>query len=505
MFEVKMRLLYVTSEVFPLAKTGGLADVSAALPAALNEFDVDVQLLMPGYRQAIACAANLREVAQLGNFFGCGETRLLTTRLPQSGIQAYLVDCPPLYDRFGGIYQAPDGEDWRDNAVRFALLNQVGALIADGAVKDSWRPDVVHSHDWHAAILPLLMSLRRGPRPATVQTIHNLAYQGLFDPEEFGSLGLPRTIDAYGAVEFYGQISFLKAGIGSADAITTVSPTYAREILTAEYGCRLDGLLRKRANRLHGIMNGADYDVWDPAHDAHLVRNYTWRHPSAKRDCKLAVQEEMRLKSGPEMPLIAFTSRLAHQKMPDVVLEVLPVLLEEGIQFALVADGDESYASRFRELAAQYPEQVAVRIGYEEPLAHRVLAGADILLHPSRYEPCGLAPIYAMRYGTLPIVRRVGGTADSIVDAELRTIRNGTATGFAFDQPTACDLIDCLKRALLVYQQPISWRKVQSSAMRQDFGWKRSAEAYAELYRSLIAPAVESEFVVEEVQIKQSA
>jgi len=266
-----------------------------------------------------------------------------------------------------------------------------------------------------------------------------------------------------------------------------VSPTYANEILTPEYGCGLDGLLRERAHCLTGIMNGVDYRVWDPAHDQHLVCTYSARRLSEKRACKIALQQDIALDPAPDIPLIAFNSRLAHQKMPDIVLEALPALLAEDIQFALVAEGDVGYEAGFRDLAARYPGRVSVCIGYEESRAHRLLAGADILLHPSRYEPCGLAPIYAMRYGTLPIVRRSGGTADSVVDAIEQSVHCETATGFAFESPSADDLVACARRALALYRQPIVWRKTQLCAMRQDFSWERPAQAYVALYRALLA------------------
>jgi starch synthase len=502
---IDMRVLHVASEVFPLAKTGGLADVSAALPAALNELDIDARLILPGYPQAIERAAHPREIARFDGLLGCGDVRLLSTRLPDTGLHTWLVDCPALYGRGGGIYQNEGGHDWHDNALRFAMLNHVAALVADGSADTRWRPDVVHAHDWHAGLVPLLLSARREPRPATVLTIHNLAYQGVFAAEELGRLALPSGSAVYSALEFHGRLSFLKAGISWADALTTVSPTYSREILTPEYGCGLDGLLRERATRLAGIMNGADYRVWDPGNDVHLPATYTVRQISGKRACKAAIQNEMGLTPDLEAPLMAFMSRLAHQKMPDVVLEALPALLGEGVQFALVADGDAGYANRFHELAARYHGQVSVRTGYEEPVAHRLLAGTDLLLHPSRYEPCGLSPIYAMRYGTLPIVRRSGGLADSVVDADQSNIKEGIATGFSFSQPTADDLIARVQRALSLYRQPIAWRKIQSCAMRQEFSWSRSAHAYADLYRTMAAGSAEIEIEREVERVKITA
>lgn len=393
------------------------------------------------------------------------------------------MDNPTLYGRRGGIYQDGNGNNWCDNALRFALLNHMAEEISDGAADDLWRPDIVHVHDWHAALLPFLLSTRKR-RPATVLTIHNLAYQGIFAPETLQHIGMSDQPKAYAALEFYGRLSFLKAGICSADAVTTVSPTYAKEVLTPEYGCGLDAVLRKRVN-ISGIMNGADYSIWAPSNDPHLARTYSSTHIAGKRACKIALQDEIALNPSSEKPLVAFMSRLAHQKMPDVVLEALPPLLAEGIQFALVAEGDSHYERGFRELAAAYPGQVSVHVGYDEPLAHRVLAGADILLHPSRYEPCGLMPIYAMRYGTLPLVRKCGGTADSVVDAIEDTVNCGKATGFSFEHATARDLIECLRRSLHLYRQPIVWRKIQICAMRQDFGWERPAQAYVDLYRTL--------------------
>jgi starch synthase len=500
-----MRVLHVASEVFPLAKTGGLADVSAALPAALNELGIDARLVLPGYPLAIERAAHPQEVARFDGLLGCDDVRLLAARLPDSGIRVWLVDCPSLYGRNGGLYQNEDGRDWHDNALRFALLNHVAAHIADGSADERWQADIVHAHDWHAGLVPLLLAARAGQRPASVLTIHNLAYQGLFAAEELGRLALPNGSAVRSSLEFYGSLSFLKAGISWADALTTVSPTYAREILTPDYGCGLDGLLRERSARLSGIMNGADYRVWDPGNDVHLPATYTAHKIAGKRDCKAAIQNEMALTPSPETPLLAFASRLAHQKMPDVVLDALPALLAEGIQLALVADGDAGYANRFRDLAACFPGQVSVQIGYEEGLGHRLLAGADMLLHPSRYEPCGLSPIYAMRCGTLPIVRRSGGLADSVVDADQNNIKEGIATGFSFSQPTAHDLIACVQRAVSVYRQPIVWRKIRSHAMRQEFGWGRPAQAYADLYRRLVAAPAETEIEQEIECAKLSA
>jgi starch synthase len=311
-----MRVLYITSEVFPFAKTGGLADVSASLPLALEENGVDVRLLVPGYRRAIERAPSPKVIHEAADPLGNGEYRLLETFLPKSDVPVWLVDAPQYYDRNGGLYQNQRGEDWPDNALRFALLNHVAAAIANEPGQ-SWRPELIHCNDWHAGLLPLLLTSSARPRPATLFTIHNLAYQGLFPLEDLAKLALPPS--AYEAMEFYGRISFLKAGIQTADALTTVSPNYAREILTAEYGCGLAGLLQQRAQNLTGILNGVDYQIWDPATDPYLTYNYSARTIASKADCKRAVQEAFGLEAQPGVPVLAFLSRLVHQKMPDVV------------------------------------------------------------------------------------------------------------------------------------------------------------------------------------------
>ena len=338
----------------------------------------------------------------------------------------------------------------------------------------------------HAGLIPLLLSGQA--KVATVFTIHNLAYQGLFDLSQYESLGLS-PVD-FKHLEFYGPMSFLKAGISASDGVTTVSPTYASEILNPEHGCGLDGLLRERVDCFSGILNGADYGLWDPGIDAHLPRNYTARSLGSKKVCKSAVQSELALECEPDAPLFAYMSRLAHQKMPDVVLESLPRLLDDGAQFALVAEGDGSYEDAFCELAARYPGRAAAHIGYDEGKAHRLLAGADMLIHPSRFEPCGLVPMYAMRYGTLPIVRKSGGLADSVIDASPEKGRLQSGTGFVFENSDSADLLACIRRALDCYRQPIAWHRLQVNAMKQDFSWERAARSYLDLYHSLMGSQV---------------
>jgi starch synthase len=360
-------------------------------------------------------------------------------------------------------------------------------LLALGAWVPAWQADVVHANDWHAGLVAPLISTAPGRKPGTIFTMHNLAYQGLFPASVFHELGLPSAMFNPDALEFYGQVSFLKAGVRYSDQLTTVSPTYAQEILTAEFGCGLEGLLRARRRDLSGILNGVDYRIWSPANDPHLAENYGAQDIAGKRHCKAALQRELQLEAAPDTALVIYISRMSDQKMTDTVLEALPAILDRGVQFALLGDGDPWLEQRFEDVGRRYPGQVAVRIGYEEPLAHRFQAGADILLHPARFEPCGLTQLYAMRYGTLPIVRRVGGLADTVIDTNEQTLRDGSATGFTFERANARDMIAGLDRALSAYRQPVVWRKVQRAAMSQNFGWKRSAQRYLELYQR-VAP-----------------
>ncbi len=481
-----MRVFFVSAEMFPLAKTGGLADVSGALPKALAALGVTVDLMIPGYPRALHAAKSASvERELLGPF---GKSRLIRARVPDSNLPVWLVDCPALFDRGGSLYQDQNGNDWPDNADRFAHFCDVAARFAVGDLVADYRADIVHANDWHTGLIPLY--LRRVPTPPpTLFTVHNLAHQGLFPASILSSLGLPLDAFSPDGLEFYGNISFLKSGVQFSDRVTTVSPSYAREIMTEDYGCRLDGLLRCRMNRMIGILNGVDYDIWNPSNAPHLPANFESSDCTGKGICKAALQRELGLDVEPRIPLVVWLSRITDQKMADVVCHALPALLERDVQLAVLGQGDHVLESQFEDAAEQYPGRVAVRIGYEEPLAHRFQAGADLLLHPSRFEPCGLTPLYALRYGTLPIVRHVGGLSDTIIDATRWTIQTGSANGFTFRDPTAAAMLDCLDRALAFYGQPVIWRRMQERAMSRKFGWDTSARRYLALYRRL-APQV---------------
>jgi starch synthase len=485
-----MRVLFVTSEVFPLAKSGGLADVSGALPEALDAQGIDVRILLPGYPRALAALKNVRLEARLGTLLGVEGAALVSGDIPGSNVRAWLVHAPSLYLRNGGLYQDANGRDWPDNALRFGFLAHVARIMASGIV-EAWIPDVVHANDWHTGLLPLLLSTHNGPRPATIFTIHNMAFQGNFPAHLYSDLEIPDGFFHPDGIEFYGQLSFLKAGMRYADRITTVSPTYAAEILTPEFGCGLDGVLRQRAGALSGLLNGIDVELWNPRSDIHLPHPYCSTDISGKRFCKAELQRELGLERNDTVPLIGFVSRLTHQKMADVISSALPSILDRGAQVVVLGQGEAALEAGFSEFARQGRSNVAVRIGYEEGLAHRLQAGADILLAPARYEPCGLTQLYAMRYGTVPVVRRTGGLKDTVTQASPASLLDRSATGVIFDEPNVDGLMQGVTQALTLHREPLLWRRLQLQGMAQDFSWAASASRYAALYRDA-APLAEA-------------
>ena len=478
-----MRVLFVTSECYPVVKTGGLADVSAALPPALKRLGVDVRLLLPGYPAVLDALEGRRIVRPLTGLPGVGAATLVEGRLP-GGLAAYAIEAPALYHRPGNPYLSPTGADWPDNHLRFAALGHVAAGFA--AVTSGWRPDLLHGHDWQAGLMPAYAAFLAGRRPATLMTIHNIAYQGWFPSSHFATLELPAECWHMEGVEYYGGVGFLKAGLRYADHLTTVSPSYAREIQSADYGCGLEGLLSARTDALTGILNGIDDAVWNPATDPHLVARYDADGLAAKAANKAALQTEFGLGVDPAAPLFAMVSRLTWHKGADLLPAVLPTLLERGGQMVLLGAGDAAMEAELAAFAAARPQAVGVRIGYDEGLAHRIQAGADVLMVPSRAEPCGLTQLYAMRYGTLPLVRRTGGLEDTVIDATPAALADGCATGFAFDDPTPHGFGWAIRRALDLYRTPERWRDLQRRAMSRDFGWTASAREYLALYRRLV-------------------
>ena len=485
-----MRVLHVCTEIYPLLKTGGLADVAGALPPAQARAGCAARVLVPGFPALRAGILAQELVAELAPAFGAGPIRLYRGLLPDSGGAAYVIDAPALYDRPGNPYADADNHAYPDNHLRFALLGWISARLAEG-LDPAWRPQVVHAHDWHAGLAPAYLKAAEQASgrkvAASVQTIHNLAYQGNFPGHLFGDLGLPAHFFAIDGIEFHGQCSFLKAGLFFADKITTVSPTYAREIQGSEQGCGLDGLLRARGGDLAGILNGVDDTVWNPVLDPLIAAHYDAGTVAGKRACRTALQREAGLALRDDGPLFCVVSRLTEQKGLHLVLAALPLIVARGGQIMVLGSGDAALEAAFRAAALAHPQAVAVRIGYDEQLAHRLIAGADAILVPSRFEPCGLTQLYGLKYGTLPLVRRVGGLADTVVDAALEHMDDDVATGFVFDSFDEAGIGAALRRAFALYRRDADWQLVQQRAMHQEFGWDAAAAQYIALYRQ-IAP-----------------
>jgi starch synthase len=478
-----MRVLHAAAELFPLVKTGGLADVVGALPEALTEAGADVRLLLPGLPAILKGVENLQLVCELGAMFGAGRVTLRLGRLAHNQVAAYVIDAPYLYQRPGNPYLAPDGTEWLDNLQRFGLLGWVAAHLAAGELDGGWTPDVLHAHDWHAAMCCAYAACHPATRAATVYTVHNLAYQGLFAEGDFHLLGLPSRLMVPGGLEFHGQLSFMKAGLKYADRITTVSPNYAREIATEPFGCGLDGVIRARGADVSGILNGVDGAVWNPAGDGLIAAAYSAAAPGGKALCKAALQRELGLAVDAAAPLFAVVSRRASQKGLDLMLQALPALLDGCAQLAVLGSGDPALEAAFTAAAASHPDRVAVRLGYDEALAHRMIAGADAMLVPSRFEPCGLTQLYALRYGTVPVVRRVGGLADTVVHADKVALQGDVATGFLFGAATPAALAQALAQAVSAYRQPAVWRQLMLRGMAQNFSWATAASQYMALYQ----------------------
>ena len=454
-----MRILFVTPEYAPFAKAGGLGDVSAALPAALRALGTDVWVLLPGYPGVLKEAAEAREV---GRFSELGhECRML-----QKGF-LLVVDCPALYRRDGDPYQDPGGQDWPDNALRFGFLCKIAARLAP-------QYDVVHCNDWPTALTPLLTD------SPSLLTIHNLAFQGNFGREWLGRLGLPEALFTMDKLEFHGRLSFLKAGLTQAHALTTVSPTYAREIQSAEFGCGLDGLLRHRNGALTGVLNGIDTETWDPAADPLLAQRYDAASLEKKQANKAALRRRLNLEASEE-PLIGFVGRLTQQKGADLIAAAMPELAALPAQLALLGRGERAIEGALTAAAARHPGRVSLAVGFDEELAHLIEAGADLFLMPSRFEPCGLNQMYSQRYGTPPVVRATGGLADTVVDGE---------TGFLFERAEPGALVAAVRRALAAWREPARWREIQRAGMRRDFSWAAAARRYADLYSRLATARV---------------
>ena len=490
-----MKVLYVCTELAPLMKTGGLADVGSALPPALTAAGCETRLLLPAFPSIVA-GVDLDEGAALTPEGPCSPpvlqhmtvpARIRLGRVTSTGQPVYLLQASELYLRDGGPYQDATGHDWPDNAARFALLGWAAAWLGLGG-DPHWQPDVMHAHDWHAALAPLYLRQMAGnaARPVSVFTVHNLAYQGLFPAQALPETGLPWSVFTMEGLEFYGQMSFMKAGLQFADAITTVSPRYAREIMTAAQGCGLDGVLRERADHVSGILNGVDYALWDPATDPMISARYDSSHLAGKALARSALQRELGLEERPDARVFGVVSRLTAQKGLQLLPPVVDGLVERGGQLVILGNGEPIIESALRKALTTHPTQAAFRTGYDEALAHRIIAGADVLLVPSQFEPCGLTQLYAMRYGTLPLVHGVGGLADTVTDADADGLAGGRATGFVFHRFDVEALRAALQRVFDLTCQPPVWAAVQRQAMQRRFDWREAALAYRTLFEELI-------------------
>ncbi|MCR6501144.1 glycogen synthase GlgA [Shinella sp. CPCC 101442] len=477
-----MNILSVASEVFPLIKTGGLADVAGALPIALAGHGMRMRTLMPGYPAVMQRLAGIEVVAGFDDLLGEPARILAATH---EGLDILVLDAPAYYDRPGGPYVDATGKDFVDNWRRFAALSFAGAEIARGLLPD-WRPDVVHAHDWQAAMTAVYMRYTGLQHIPTVLTVHNLAFQGQFGPDIFEGLALPPEAFTMDGLEYYGDVGYLKGGLRTAWSITTVSPTYAHEIMTPEYGMGLEGLMNARATDLLGIVNGIDTAVWNPETDANIARPYAAGSLKQRSVNRQAVAERFSLDDD-SGPIFCIISRLTWQKGIDLIAEVADWIVEQGGKLAVLGSGDQALEGALLAAASRHRGRIGIVIGYNEPLSHLMQAGADAILIPSRFEPCGLTQLYGLRYGCIPVVARTGGLADTVIDANEAALSARVATGFQFTPINAEGLRQALRRVFKAYNEPKIWGRIQNQGMKSDVSWENSAARYADLYSSLLS------------------
>lgn len=476
-----MKVLHVCSELYPLLKTGGLADVIGALPFAQKMIGMDVRILLPAYPAILRGIPETHVVAEFDNFAG----HVVLQYGEYNGLGVYLIDAPHLYAREGNPYHDADYNDYGDNYKRFALLGWIGAELATG-LDSWWRAEIVHGHDWHAGLAAAYL-VNKGKPAKSVFTIHNLAYQGQFARRHLDEIGLPESMFDMNGLELFGQISYLKAGLYYSDAVTAVSPTYAQEITTEEFAYGLQGLLGslREQGKLVGILNGVDEQIWHPSCDGYLQYHYKQKNIAGKKKNKAELQAYFNLPPKEEALLFVMVTRLTEQKGIDLLIESADEIVAQGGQLALLGSGAPHWEAAVRALAEAYPANIAVKIGYDEALSHLMVAGGDVILVPSRFEPCGLTQLYGLQYGTLPLVRQTGGLADTVVNSTTDSIKERTATGFVFQQASATDLRQAIRQAFSLWQKPKIWSMVRANAMSQDFSWRNAAQHYQALYRRL--------------------
>lgn len=484
----KPRILFVVSECSPYIKTGGLADAVRGLALSLRNLGVDVQIMLPRYSQFDTKALQCRQIVKIPSLPGLGHIQVANYVDRELNLPLWLVECPTVYDFECGIYEPSNAHLMEQLAQRFAVLGWSASQLAIHGGR--WKPDVVHIHDWHASLASVYLDRYKQPSPKTILTIHNLAFQGCFSTKALRYLDIEHLELAPSRQLGQDTISFLAEAISRCDRITTVSPNYAKEIMQPDFGCGLDTLLRLREKDTVGIMNGVDYQIWCPELDPHLPMRGLKFDADARARCRYRLQSTMGLKLTERTPVLAFTNRITEQKMADRILEALPTLMERDVQIVIHGQGEQRFEDAFTQLTEKYPDHLAVSIGHRQDLEHLIHAGSDICLSPSRFEPCGLNPLYAIRYGAVPIVRAVGGLVDSIVDVNDITIAKGTANGFMFEGDEASDLIDAIDRALYYFDNPNSWQRIISNCTRMQFKWQRAAETYMDVYQSLLGSEI---------------
>lgn len=477
-----MKVLHVCSELYPLLKTGGLADVMGALPFAQQQIGIDARILLPAYPAIKSGVQNTTVVAEIDNFAG----HMVLRYGVYQGVGVYLIDAPHLYDRQGNPYHDQHYNDYVDNYKRFALLAWVGAELSTG-LDSWWRAEIIHCHDWHAGLTSAYLE-HKGRPAKSVFTIHNLAYQGQFSHYHLSEIGLPETMFDINGLELHGQISYLKAGLYYSDAVTAVSPTYANEITQAEFGYGLQGLLSglKQQGKLSGILNGVDGQIWHPKNDPYLQYHYSLTSLTGKKKNKQALQAYFQLPQNESALLFVMVTRLTEQKGVDLLLESADEIIAQGGQLMVLGSGAPYLEQGLQQLKDQYSDNVGIKLGYDEKLSHLMVAGGDVILVPSRFEPCGLTQLYGLQYGTLPLVRATGGLTDTVVDSHSENIEQGLATGFVFQQAESQALRQCIKHAFALWHKPRSWAKVRKNAMKQDFSWQLAAQRYQQLYTKIL-------------------
>lgn len=476
-----MKVLSVASEIYPLIKTGGLADVAGALPLTMGAHGVDMRSLIPGYPAVMHKIGKTKKVAAIPSLFGEKANILSVTH---EGLELYILDVPAFFDRDGGPYSDVLGRDHLDNWKRFAALSFAAAEIAAGLIPD-WKPDLVHAHDWQAGLVPVYLRFGKASGTPSVMTVHNIAFQGQFGSSIFPELKLPPEAFSVDCVEYYGDVGYLKGGLQMASAITTVSPSYAHEIFSPEFGMGLEGLIRARAAHVSGIVNGIDVDVWNPETDPNISTVFSAKQLKKREENKVAVARQFGLDHD-DGPIFCVVSRLTWQKGMDLLAEVADDIVAQGGKLAVLGSGDRALEGGLLSAASRHKGRIAVHIGYDEPLSHLMQAGCDAIIIPSRFEPCGLTQLYALRYGCIPVVARTGGLADTVIDANEAALGAGVATGFQFSPVTADSLRQVLARVFTTWNQPDTWRRMQKNGMKTDVSWDRSAANYAQLYASLV-------------------